>query len=268
MYIMRWTGLLLLCVVLLAILRALRPPEPFLVSGTCPARFTFFNDSNGDGFCCNGTIKNKRCGGTALCGVSPGLLDPRTGAVVPTCTQMMNDINASTSGKYCTEETPNYRAPGTGRMSYPTGGCSVSPATGDESSFPLGPDGNRVATPYCLISGGKDLFEYEQFNRQNGVTSCETAKLKESIKCPSSLFLTQDPIDRGGGLYCKSSTPYDSDTGNPHFCIPDETLALYPNRMKDGKELIGLALAKTICASCSHYKKRWVNGDTTAKCVN
>jgi hypothetical protein len=177
---------------------------------------------------------------------------------------MMDEVAKSTSGKYCTKEMPNYIAPGRAEH----GGCSVAPAAGDGSDFPTGPDGNRWATPYCMISGKENYFELAADNRTNEVFNCETLKLKESITCPKGLYTAQDPVNQGGDIYCKSSSPYDKKTGNPNFCMPDETLALYPNRMKDGKELIGLALAKTICASCSHYKKRWVDGDTTAKCVN
>lgn len=269
MKVNRWitaTGLLVGCVLLLALIRWLRT-ESFLGIGVCPAGFTFFTDLKGASFCCNGTVRDKQCTATrphTLCGLSPNLLDPKTNRRLPTCTKMMDTIANSTSEKYCNSAMPNYISPG--RVPY--GGCSVEPASGNGSEFPLGPDRNRWATPFCLVSNKKNIFELADDNRKSGMFNCETLKLKESIKCPKNLFLAQDPINQGGTLYCKSSQPYDSKTGNPHFCLPDETLALYPNRRKDGKELIGMNLAKTICASCSHYKKRWIDNDTTAKCID
>lgn len=264
-----WIGLGILCVCLLLLLQYMQTNEPFLASTQCPAGFTFFSDLKGDSFCCKGSIKERQCmakGKNTFCGLAPNLLDSRTNRPLPTCTAMMNEIAASTSGKYCVKEMPNYIAPGTGPMSYPTGGCSVAAAAGDGSVFPVGPDGNRVATPYCLISGKTNFFELANDNRTTGRFNCETLKLKESIKCPKGLYAAQDPVEQGGMIYCKSSTPYDQKTGNPNFCFSDEMLALFPNR-ETGKPL-GLEFAKTICMSCSHYKKRWVNGDTTAKCVN
>ena len=205
-------------------------------------------------------------GENTFCGLAPNLLNPRTSLPLPTCTAMMDAIAASTSGKYCVKEMPNYIAPGRGPASAPNGGCSVASATGDGSIFPAGPDGNRWATPYCMISGKENFFELADDNRTNEVFNCETLKLKESVKCPKGLYAAQDPVYQGGMVYCKSSTPYDQKTGNPNFCIPDEQFALFPNR-ETGK-LLGLEFAKTICMSCSHYKKRWVDGDTTTKCVN
>ncbi len=161
---------------------------------------------------------------------------------------------------------PNYIAPGTGPMSYPTGGCSIAAAAGDGSVFPVGPDGNRVATPLCTISGKTTFFELVDNNRTSGRLNCETQKLKESIKCPTGLYKVQDPVEQGGAIFCRSSAPYDQKTGNPNFCFPDEELALFPNR--ETGQPFGLKFAKTICGSCSYYKKRWVNQDTTAKCVN
>jgi len=178
---------------------------------------------------------------------------------------MMDEIAKSTSGKYCTKEMPNYIAPGTGPMSYIKGGCSVAPARGNGSVFPFGFDGKNVATPYCLISGKNNLFELADDSRITGRFNCEILKLKESIKCPKGLYTAQDPVNQGGMVYCKSSSPYDQKTGNPNFCFPDEQLALFKDA---NNNLIGMEKAKTICLSCSYYKKRWIDNNTTAKCTN
>jgi hypothetical protein len=245
----------------------LHSSEGFITNSQCPAGFTFFSDLKGSSFCCKGTVKDRQCtatGKNTFCGLAPNLIDPHTSLPLSTCSKMMNEIAASTSEKYCAKEMPNYIAPG--RTEH--GGCSVAPAAGDGSQFPVGPDKNSWATPYCLISGKKNFFELADDNRTNNKFNCETLKLKESIKCPKGLYAAQDPLKQGGAIYCKSSTPYDQKTGNPNFCFPDELLAIYPNLMKGGKELIGIDLAKTICGSCSDYKKRWVDGDTTVKCVH
>lgn len=260
-----WIGLGILCGCLLLVLQYLQTNEPFLANNQCPAGFTFFTDLKGSSFCCKGRVKDKKCmatGKNTFCGLAPNLIDPRTNIPLPTCTKLMDEIASSTSGKYCVKEMPNYIAPG--RTEH--GGCSVAPAAGDGSDFPTGPDRNRWATPYCMISGKENFFELAADNRTNEVFNCETLKLKESVKCPKGLYAAQDPVNQGGMVYCKSSTPYDQKTGDPKFCIPDEQFALFPNR-ETGK-LLGLEFAKTICMSCSHYKKRWVNKDTTAKCVN
>ena len=264
MKLMRWIGLILLCGGLILLLRWLQT-EPFLATGVCPAGFKFFNDLNGNSFCCKGTVKDKQCtatGKNTFCGLAPNLLDPRTGKKLPTCSMMMDAIANSTSGKYCTEEMPNYIAPS---GTYKYGGCSFLPATGDGSGFPTGPDGRSLATPYCLIYGKNNLYDYLEHNRQTGVFNCETLKLKESVQCPKGLYVAQDPAKQGGFITCKSSSLPDSKTGDPQFCLPDEVLA----QLKDSNNnLIGLETAKKVCWSCSHYKKRWIDKDTTAKCIN
>jgi len=260
---------LLVCVLLFVAERFLRQTESFLSTGTCPAGFTFFVDLKGGSYCCNGQVKDKKCtakGPNTFCGLAPNLPDPSTGRLLPTCTKMMEAIAADTSGKYCNKEMPNYIAPGLGPASSPKGGCSVAPATGNGSIFPVGPDGNRPATPFCVISGKQNLFDLLMDNKENGRFNCETVKLKESIKCPTGLYVGQDSIQQGGFINCKSSQPYDSKTGNPHSCIPDEVLALFPR--SGTNTLIGLEFAKTICSSCSYYKKRFIEKDTTTKCVN
>ena len=264
-----WIRLGIFCVCMILLMHWLHPSEGFITNNQCPAGFTFFTDLKGASFCCKGTVKDKQCMATdknTFCGLAPNLQDPRTNLPLPTCSIMLDAIAASTSGKYCTKEMPNYIAPGTGPISYIKGGCSVAPARGDGSVFPFSFDGKNVATPYCLISGKNNLFELADDSRTTGRFNCEILKLKESIKCPKGLYAVQDPVQQGGITFCKSSSPYDQKTGNPNFCFPDEVYALFPNQMKRG-ELIGIDLAKTLCGSCSDYKKRWVDKDTTAKCV-
>jgi hypothetical protein len=236
----------------------LHPSEGFISNNQCPAGFTFFTDLKGSSLCCKGTVKDKKCMATnknTFCGLAPNLIDPRTNLPLPTCTKMMDEIAASTSGKYCTKEMPNYIAPGNGPASAPTGGCSVAPATGDGSGFPVGTDGNRWATPYCMISGKENLLDRIQDELKQGTPSCETLKLKETVKCPSKFSVSYDPMNY---VRCISSSAYDPKNPSPGFCYADEVVALLPGMNREK--------AKTNCISCSYYKKRYVNKDTTAKC--
>jgi hypothetical protein len=253
-------GVGIICVCLLLVLQYLQTTEPFLAMNQCPAGFTFFTDLKGASFCCKGTVKEKQCmakGNHTFCGLAPNLVDPRTNLPLPTCTAMMDEVAKSTSGKYCTKEMPNYIAPGTGPMSYPTGGCSVAAAAGDGSVFPVGPDGNRVATPLCLISGKENLLNRIQDEQKQRTPSCETLKLKEMVKCPSKFSVSYDPMNY---VRCISSSAYDPKNPSPGFCYADEVVALLPGMNREK--------AKTHCISCSYYKKRYVDKDTTAKCTN
>jgi hypothetical protein len=262
-----WIGIGVLCVCLLLVLRYLQTNEPFLANNQCPAGFTLFTDLKGSSFCCKGLVKDKKCTATdknTFCGLAPNLIDPRTNMPLPTCSKMMDDIAASTSGKYCTKEMPNYVAPGLqSPNSSPTGGCSVAPAIGDGSIFPSEPGKYRLANPYCLISGATDMRsrindDFYKF----GQPSCETLKLIETVKCPA----TFSPMRGSGGLiYCVSSQAYDPTTksNSPRECVADEVLALFKDA---NNNLIGMENAKKLCISCSYYTKRYVEKDTTAKC--
>lgn len=253
--IYNWIGLGLLCVCLLLVLRYLQTNEPFLTNNQCPAKFTFFTDLKGSSFCCKGPVKDKQCmaiGKNTFCGLAPNLIDSRTNLLLPTCTKMMDEIASSTSGKYCSKEMPNYIAPGS-----TSGGCSVAPATGDGSQFPTGPDGNNWVTPYCMISGKENILERIQYEQKQGTPSCETLKLKETVKCPSNFSVNYSPMNY---VRCNSSSAYDPKNPSPGFCYPDEIVARLPE--------MNLEKAKTKCISCSYYKKRYIDKDTTAKCVD
>jgi len=256
--IYNWIGLGILCVCLLLVLRYLQTNEPFLANNQCPAGFTLFTDLKGASFCCKGTVKDKKCtatGKNTFCGLAPNLIDSRTNMPLPTCIAMMNELVNSTSGKYCAKEMPNYIAPGSGPANSPTGGCSVAPAAGDGSFFPTGPDGNRLATPYCIISGKENLLDRIQHEKQQGNPSCETLKLKETAKCPRGFSVSYSPMNY---VRCDNSSAYDPNHPAPGFCYADEIIALLPG--------MNLEKAKTHCLSCSYYKKRYVDNDTTANC--
>jgi hypothetical protein len=60
---------------------------------------------------------------------------------------------------------------------------------------------------------------------------------------------------------------YDPKIDLPPFCLADEVVAMISENDRSGKMPIGLEKAKTNCLSCSYYKKRYVDMDTTAKCV-
>jgi len=240
--------------------------EGFLSNSQCPAGFTFFSDLKGASFCCKGNVKNKQCtatGTNTFCGLAPNLLDPRTNMPLPTCSTMMDEIAASTSGKYCTKEMPNYVAPGLqSPNSSLMGGCSVAPAAGDGSIFPSEPGKYRLANPYCLISGATNMRSRIDDDFRLDQPSCETLKLIETVKCPPTFSSMRGS---GGLIYCVSSQAYDPTTKSkdPRDCVPDEVLALF----KDvNNNLIGMENAKKICSSCSYYTKRYVEKDTTATC--
>jgi hypothetical protein len=257
---MKWIGIALLCVGLLAVLRWLRSTEPFLATGVCPAGFTFFNDLKGDSFCCKGTVKDKQCMATdphTFCGLSPTLPNPRTHTILPTCSTLLDTIGVTTSREQCTNALPNYVGPGTSSMSWINGGCSAAAATGDGSQFPKG--------RFCLNSGKKtiqDIMIYDTgfMNSQSKELTCETLKLLETTKCPPGYSLT---YDKDQYIRCVVSNP----NVDPSFkyCYADEILALIKD--STGKPL-GLDVAKTLCISCSYIKKRWIDKDTTATCRN
>jgi len=255
---------LLVCVLLFVVERFLRHTESFLATGACPAGFTFFTDLKGNSYCCNGMVKDKQCtatGPNTFCGLAPNLPDRRhSGVVLPTCINMMAAIANSTSGKYCNREMPNYIAPGTVGPSWKEGGCSVAPAVGDGSVFPFGSDGKTIATPACLISGKEGIFDIIQNDKtflmyEWKTPSCETLHLKENVQCPSG---TSVQYDTQNYIRCVSSSAYDPNHPAPGFCYPDEVVALLPG--------MNLETAKTNCISCSYYKKRYIENDTTAKC--
>jgi hypothetical protein len=208
-------------------------------------------------------VKDKQCtatGPNTFCGLASNLPDPSSGALLPTCTQMMDAIANTTSGKYCNKEMPNYVAPGTAGISWKYGGCSVAPAKGDGSIFPFGSDGKTIATPACLISGKDGIFdrilEDKKFLTYEWKTpSCETLHLKEKSQCPPGFAIQYDPNNY---IRCVSSRAYDPNRPAPGFCYPDEVVALLPG--------MNLEKAKTNCISCSYYKKRYIEKDTTAKC--
>jgi len=254
-----WIGLVTLCVVLIAFMHWLQT-EPFLSSGTCPAGFNFFTDSQGNSFCCKGPIKNKKCMANdkyTLCGLAPNLPDPHSGKLLPTCDQMVKDMDPSY--KFCPSNIPNYVAPGIGPMSHKNGGCSTGRAEGDGSVFPQG--------TICLISGATDLEGRTQDdkifqNAPNGQPSCETLKLQETVQCPANMSVKYDK----GQLYVHcmvNNYKYDPKNNVPPLCLTDEVVAM----ISQNNMPIGLEKAKTNCMSCSYYKKRYIDMDTTAKCV-
>ena len=255
-----WLGLAILCVGLLALLRRLQI-EPFLSTGTCPAGFNFFTDSQGQSFCCKGAIKNKQCTAEtkySLCGLAPNLPDPRTGRPLPTCDQLVKDMDPSY--KFCPSNIPNYVAPGIGPMSHKNGGCSTSRAEGDGSVFPQG--------TICLISGATDLEGRKQDDRTfqnapNGQPSCETLKLQETVQCPANMTTK---YDKQMYVYCmQNNYKYDATNRAPSFCWADEVVAMFSDKTE---KPLGLEKANTNCMSCSYYKKRYIDMDNTAKCVD
>jgi hypothetical protein len=196
-----------------------------------------------------------------ICGLAPNLPDPRSGKPLPTCVELMKDIDLSY--KFCASNMPYYIAPGNGPNSWKNGGCSSGRPTGDGSVFPNQPG------PLCYISGKTDIFgrmqdDNEFQKRNNASPSCETLKLKETVKCPANL---STKYDQQMYVYCmQNNYKYDPNNNVPSFCYPDEILAMVIDRTT--KQPRGLEKAKQNCMSCSYFKKRFIDKDTTAKCVN
>ena len=258
-----WIGLIILCVGLISLMNWLQT-EPFLATGVCPAGFTFFNDNRGDSFCCKGPVINKQCtasGKHTICGLAPNIPDPRTGQPLPTCVQLMKDMDPSS--KLCPSNMPNYIAPGNSPNSWKNGGCSPGRPTGDGSVFP------RAPGPICYISGASDIVnrmkdDAKFQNTPNGQPSCETLKLQETAKCPANMYTK---YDKHMYVHCmQNNYKYDPNNNAPPFCYPDEIVAMLPD--KTTGKLLGLEKAKKDCMSCSYYKKRFIDKDTTAKCEN
>jgi hypothetical protein len=256
-----WIGIIVLCVGLIALMHWLQT-EPFLATGVCPAGFVFFNDAHGHSFCCKGSVQNKQCtasGKYTMCGLAPNLPDPRSGKPLPTCVQLMKDTDPSS--KFCPSNIPNYVAPGLNDPnSWKYGGCSSGRPTGNGSIFPEG----RL----CLISNTTILNERKNLDKKFlhspfGQPSCETLKLQETVKCPPNMSVK---YDEDMYIYCmQNNSKYDAKNDVPVWCAHDESIAMIPD--KTGKPR-GLEQAKHHCMSCSYYKKRYIDKDTTAKCVN
>jgi len=265
-----WLGLAILCVGLLALLRWLQT-EPFLSTGTCPAGFNFFTDSQGNSFCCKGPVKNKKCTAEtkySLCGLAPNLPDPRSGQPLPTCDQLVKDMDPSY--KFCPSNMPNYVAPGTGSSSWKNGGCSITQAEGDGSLFSMQPGSNTPVSPICLISGSTNISKRREDDTtfqttSSGQPSCETLKLKETIQCPANTTLI---YNKDGPVYMACMiNDFDQKKYDLPWCIPDEVLAMNLDRASDTGQPMGLEKATTDCSSCSYYKKKYIDKDTTAKCM-
>jgi len=262
-----WIGLVILCIGLIAVMHWLQT-ESFLSAnacsaGMCPAGFTFFNDVRGNSLCCNGIIKNSKCTAEnkySLCGLAPNLPDPRSGKPLPTCDQMVKDMDPSY--KFCPSNIPNYVAPGLNDPnSWKDGGCSTGRPTGNGSIFPL-------EGIFCLISNTTILNERKKFDKKFldspfARPSCETLKLQETAQCPPNMSVK---YDEDMYIYCmQNNYKYDAKNYVPMGCAHDESIAMIPD--KTGKPR-GLEQAKHHCMSCSYYKKRYIDKDTTAKCVN
>jgi len=241
--------------------------EPFLAMGICPTGFTFFNDKRGDSFCCKGPVTNKQCtasGKYTMCGLAPNLPDPRSGKPLPTCVQLMKDTDPSS--KFCASNMPNYIAPGNSPNSKKYGGCSAGRAEGDGSWFPLQPGSNNFVSPLCFISGASGIIDRMKDDTKFQSPSCETLKLQETAKCPANMTTK---YDKQMYVYCmQNNYKYDPKNNVPPFCYPDEVVALFPEHGRVGDMPIGLEKAKTNCISCSYFKKRFIDKDTTAKCVD
>ena len=240
------------------------------VTQTCPSSYRFFNDKAGNSLCCRGTYSanGHTCSGTNkddVCAFVRGVRDPRTpGRTLRTCDDIANDLANSGAGKYCASNMPNYITPGNSPNSKKNGGCSISPAEGDGSWFPRQPGSNQSATPYCFISGASSIYDRMQDDTTFQNPSCETVKLQETVQCPANMSVKYDK----GQLYVHcmvNNYKYDPKNNVPPFCWPDEVVALLPD--KTGTPL-GLEKAKNNCISCSYYKKRFLDKDTTAKCVD
>lgn len=259
-----WIGLIVLCVGLISLMHWLQT-EPFLVMGICPAGFTFFNDKRGDSFCCKGPVTNKQCtasGKYTMCGLAPNLPDPRSGKPLPTCVQLMKDTDPSS--KFCASNMPNYIAPGNSPNSKKYGGCSAGRAEGDGSVFPRQPGSNDPMRPLCVISGASGIIDRMKDDTKFQSPSCETLKLQETAKCPANMTTK---YDKQMYVYCmQNNYKYDPKNNVPPFCWSDEVVALLPD--KTTGKMMGLEKAKTNCMSCSYYKKRFIDKDTTAKCVD
>jgi len=261
-----WLGITILCVGLIALMNWLQT-ESFISNSICPAGFTFFNDIRGHSFCCKGAVKNNQCtasGKHTICGLAPNLPDPRSGKILPTCVQLIKDTDPSS--KFCPSNMPNYIAPG---ISNPAmyaskqGGCSISPAIGNGSGFPMGDMNGQwmPLKPMCNISGASDIVNRMKDDAES--PSCETLKLQETTKCPANM---STKYDQQMYVHCmQNNYKYDPKINDPPFCYPDEILAMRQDRTT-GK-LFGLEKAKKNCMSCSFYKKRFIDKDTTAECV-
>ena len=238
------------------------------MSRTCPSGYTFFNDKAGNSLCCKGKyIANGRtCSGKNkddVCAFIRDVRDPRTpGRTLRTCDEIADDLANSGAGKYCTSNMPNYIAPGNSPNSTKNGGCSISPAEGDGSVFPRQPGSNQPTTPYCFISGASAIMDRMRHDNEFKNPSCETVKLQETVKCPANMSVK---YDKQMYVHCMlNNYKYDPKNNVPPFCHPDEVVALLP--IKTTGKMMGLEKAKTSCMSCSYYKKRFLDKDTTATC--
>ena len=244
------------------------------VSRTCPSGYTFFNDKTGNSLCCRGTYNanGHTCSGTNkndICAFVRGVRDPRNpGRILRTCDEIVNDLANNGAGKYCASNMPNYITPGIsnpGMYASKQGGCSISPAIGNGSGFPMGSMNGQwmPLQPMCNISGASDLIKRMKDDTKFESPSCETVKLQETVKCPANMSIK---YDKNMYVHCmQNNYKYDPKIDAPPFCYPDEIIGMIPDNTS-GK-LLGLEKAKNDCMSCSYFKKRYIDKDTTAKCV-
>lgn len=145
---------------------------PILTTPKCPGGFRFFNDQQGESFCCAGGINvySHSCmakGASDLCAFTPKTTDPRKpGRVLPLCSTLIQDQHQTNQDNLCPGSLPHYAS---------IGKCCMSGT--DLDGYNCVDHDNASNTRYCILNG----------TPKPGEQLCSALQRNEQTSCPTSL---------------------------------------------------------------------------------
>ena len=182
-----------------------------------------------------------------LCAFKEGVKDPRKrdGSILPSCNSMITRTHSDKQNKLCPGSKPNYAS---------IGKCCTM--NSDMDGYDCGDYDNEDPSRYCVLGEPK----------KDGERRCSDLQMSEGVKCPDGMNISwygmgQREVKKYGNAANNTWLPVCM--GIDNTCIPDPVISILQERglYTDKK-------AEQWKYSCSGYKKRYIDRDTTVRLDN